>query len=251
MLSFIIDEQLGLGLSKKNWIGFGPNILVSISPDSNVKAVVYVQSSKSGRKEKVRNSESNTAPKLAKMPSKKKRRRPESERPTIHPRNKYSETRPDFALLASLYPSFEPFVFYSHDGGRPRIDWTDFNATRELTRVLLLHDHALNWYYFTCSFLLYMHLGAHISLKVCVFLWENWVCVSMCFCFGRVFMLELEIFLLYMLLGAQISLKVCVFCLRELSLCFWVFLLWLVFYVRIGKKKKFVDNSEVWLRKEP
>ncbi|KAM4099221.1 hypothetical protein ACJW30_07G140600 [Castanea mollissima] len=96
--------------------------------------------------EKVRNSESNTAPKLAKMPSKKKRRRPESERPTIHPRNKYSETRPDFALLASLYPSFEPFVFYSHDGGRPRIDWTDFNATRELTRVLLLHDHALNWW---------------------------------------------------------------------------------------------------------
>ncbi|KAF3967251.1 hypothetical protein CMV_008741 [Castanea mollissima] len=80
------------------------------------------------------------------MPSKKKRRRPESERPTIHPRNKYSETRPDFALLASLYPSFEPFVFYSHDGGRPRIDWTDFNATRELTRVLLLHDHALNWW---------------------------------------------------------------------------------------------------------
>ena len=147
--------------------------------------------------EKVRNSESNTAPKLAKMPSKKKRRRPESERPTIHPRNKYSETRPDFALLASLYPSFEPFVFYSHDGGRPRIDWTDFNATRELTRVLLLHDHALNWYYFTCSFLLYMHLGAHISLKVCVFLWENWVYVSGCFFFGRVFMLELDFFFFF------------------------------------------------------
>jgi hypothetical protein len=80
------------------------------------------------------------------MPSKKKRRR-ESERPTIHPRNKYSETRPDFALLASLYPSFNAFVFYSHDAGRPRIDWTDFNATRELTRVLLLHDHNLHWYF--------------------------------------------------------------------------------------------------------
>lgn len=180
--------------------------------------------------EKVRNFESNTAPKLAKMPSKKKRRRPESERPTIHPRNKYSETRPDFALLASLYPSFEPFVFYSHDGGRPRIDWTDFNATRELTRVLLLHDHALNWYYFTCSFLLYMHLGAHISLKVCVFLWENWVYVSGCFCFGRVFMLELDFFFFSLYaFGCSNFIESLCFCLRELSLCFWIF-----FYVRIG-----------------
>ncbi|CAI9765449.1 unnamed protein product [Fraxinus pennsylvanica] len=78
------------------------------------------------------------------MPSKKKRKRG-GERPVIHPRNKYSENPPDFGLLASLYPSFEPYVFYSH-GGRPRIDWTDFNATRELTRVLLLHDHGLNWW---------------------------------------------------------------------------------------------------------
>ncbi|KAG6619796.1 hypothetical protein I3842_Q080200 [Carya illinoinensis] len=78
------------------------------------------------------------------MPSKKKRRR-QPERPTIHPRNKYSENPPDFALLASLYPSFQSFVFYTRDG-RPRIDWTDFNATRELTRVLLLHDHGLQWW---------------------------------------------------------------------------------------------------------
>ncbi|CAI0445173.1 unnamed protein product [Linum tenue] len=78
------------------------------------------------------------------MPSKNnKRKRPE--RPTIHPQNKYADSHPDFALLASLYPSFEPFVFYSRDG-HPRIDWTDFNATRELTRVLLLHDHSLNWW---------------------------------------------------------------------------------------------------------
>ncbi|XP_024017386.1 U6 small nuclear RNA (adenine-(43)-N(6))-methyltransferase isoform X1 [Morus notabilis] len=75
--------------------------------------------------------------------NRKKRRR--EERPTIHPKNKYSENPPDFSLLASLYPSFHTFVFYSSDG-RPRIDWTDFNATRELTRVLLLHDHSLNWW---------------------------------------------------------------------------------------------------------
>ncbi|XP_028053594.1 U6 small nuclear RNA (adenine-(43)-N(6))-methyltransferase-like [Camellia sinensis] len=79
------------------------------------------------------------------MTSKKKRKRSTVERPTIHPRNKYSDNPPDFGLLASFYPTFEPFVFYSRDG-RPRIDWTDFNATRELTRVLLLHDHALNWW---------------------------------------------------------------------------------------------------------
>lgn len=64
---------------------------------------------------------------------------------SIHPRNRYADNPPDFSLLASLYPSFSSFVYYSHDG-RPRIDWTDFNATRELTRVLLLHDHSLNWW---------------------------------------------------------------------------------------------------------
>ncbi|KAK2437715.1 23S rRNA (adenine(1618)-N(6))-methyltransferase [Trifolium repens] len=79
------------------------------------------------------------------MGGKNKKRRREEDRPAIHPNNKYAENPPDFAHLASLYPSFEPFVQYSRYGN-PRIDWTDFNATRELTRVLLLHDHALNWW---------------------------------------------------------------------------------------------------------
>ncbi|XP_068656907.1 uncharacterized protein [Aristolochia californica] len=76
------------------------------------------------------------------MPSKKRKT---LQRPTIHPRNRYSENAPDFRLLASLYPSFEPFVYYSR-GGWPRIDWTDYNATRELTRVLLDHDHNVKWW---------------------------------------------------------------------------------------------------------
>ncbi|XP_057769276.1 uncharacterized protein LOC130989331 [Salvia miltiorrhiza] len=75
----------------------------------------------------------------------KRKRKSGGERRAIHHRNKYADNPPDFALLASLYPSFEPYVFYSRDG-RPRIDWTDFNATRELTRVLLLHDHGVNWW---------------------------------------------------------------------------------------------------------
>ncbi|XP_065014256.1 uncharacterized protein LOC135642220 isoform X2 [Musa acuminata AAA Group] len=78
------------------------------------------------------------------MQSKKRRR---VDPPTIHPRNRYSEKPPDFGLLAYLYPSFSPYVFpSSRPGGRPSIDWTDFNATRELTRVLLLHDHGVNWW---------------------------------------------------------------------------------------------------------
>ncbi|KAL2937159.1 U6 small nuclear RNA [Bienertia sinuspersici] len=75
----------------------------------------------------------------------KKRRRGSGERRSVHPRNKYADNPPDFSHLASIYPSFSSFVFYSRDG-RPRIDWTNFNATRELSRVLLLHDHSLNWW---------------------------------------------------------------------------------------------------------
>ncbi|XP_073140433.1 uncharacterized protein [Henckelia pumila] len=78
------------------------------------------------------------------MPSKRKRKS-NGEKRGIHPRNKYSGNPPDFCLLASLYPSFQPYVFYSREG-KPKIDWTDFNATRELTRVLLLHDHRLDWW---------------------------------------------------------------------------------------------------------
>ncbi|KAM0942371.1 putative 23S rRNA (adenine(1618)-N(6))-methyltransferase [Dioscorea sansibarensis] len=75
----------------------------------------------------------------------KKRRRVDP--PTIHPQNRYSENPPDFALLGSLYPSFQSFLLPSRrPGGRPTIDWSDFNATRELTRVLLLHDHGVHWW---------------------------------------------------------------------------------------------------------
>lgn len=77
----------------------------------------------------------------------KKRARSETPGSTTNPRNKYSDNPPDFASLASLYPSFKPFVsFSSASSSRPRIDWTDYNATRELTRVLLLHDHSLTWW---------------------------------------------------------------------------------------------------------
>ncbi|GJN18843.1 hypothetical protein PR202_gb06046 [Eleusine coracana subsp. coracana] len=74
----------------------------------------------------------------------KRRRRDGSDAPAIHPRNRYAAAAPDFAALAELYPSFRPFVCIS-GRGRASIDFTDFAATRELTRVLLLHDHGVNW----------------------------------------------------------------------------------------------------------
>ncbi|CAM0947561.1 unnamed protein product [Alopecurus aequalis] len=66
--------------------------------------------------------------------------------PKMHPRNRYAAAAPDFAALAKLYPSFAPFVSVSAGGGRASVDFTDFAATRELTRVLLLHDHGVNWW---------------------------------------------------------------------------------------------------------
>ncbi|BBN05061.1 U6 snRNA m6A methyltransferase [Marchantia polymorpha subsp. ruderalis] len=74
----------------------------------------------------------------ASRPGKAKRR-------AMHPSNKYAENPPDFSHLASLYPSFSEFVAYGPNK-KPRIDWTDFNATRELTRVLLDHDFGIKWW---------------------------------------------------------------------------------------------------------
>ncbi|AQK60691.1 methyltransferase [Zea mays] len=75
----------------------------------------------------------------------KRRRRDGSETPSMHPRNRYAAAAPDFAALAELYPSFRPFVSVS-GSGRASVDFTDFSSTRELTRVLLLHDHGVNWW---------------------------------------------------------------------------------------------------------
>ncbi|KQJ92975.1 U6 small nuclear RNA (adenine-(43)-N(6))-methyltransferase isoform X2 [Brachypodium distachyon] len=78
---------------------------------------------------------------------KKRRRENDSEAPrTMHPRNRYAAAPPDFAALAALYPSFAPFVSVPAGGGRASVDFTDFDATRELTRVLLLHDHGISWW---------------------------------------------------------------------------------------------------------
>ena len=64
----------------------------------------------------------------------------------MHPRNKYLEKAPDFEALAAQYPELRPYVKAGRKGGgRSWINWKDFNATRELTRVLLLHDFGVEW----------------------------------------------------------------------------------------------------------
>ena len=64
----------------------------------------------------------------------------------MHPQSKYAGVDPDFEQLAQLYDWLRPYVRAPRRaGGRSWIDWQDFNATRELTRALLLHDFGLNW----------------------------------------------------------------------------------------------------------
>ena len=149
------------------------------------------------------------------MGSKKRKRGCGGERRSIHPRNRYADNPPDFSLLASLYPSFSSFVHYSPDG-RPSIDWTDFNATRELTRTLLLHDYSLNWYCFLILFLLLIcaqNFCFSVQVAINFMVWEfstfNWCC----FCF-----------------------KV---------LIFWVFFKnwFFYFYLWISKMKKFIGTD--------
>ncbi|KAH9144304.1 hypothetical protein AeRB84_011757 [Aphanomyces euteiches] len=76
----------------------------------------------------------------------------------IHPRNKY-KTPPDFIKLAALYPSLKQLCVYFYMAlwlresfslretktGGYVIDWTDPQATRELTKTLLHLDFGLTW----------------------------------------------------------------------------------------------------------
>lgn len=93
----------------------------------------------------------------------------------IHPRSKYAFEEPDFAALAKLYPSLQPFLLPPRGGApggaaaaaaaaaeaaagapgsqaagsgaaRASLDFTDPAACRELTRVLLRHDFGLEWW---------------------------------------------------------------------------------------------------------
>ncbi|KAK9805663.1 hypothetical protein WJX72_010774 [[Myrmecia] bisecta] len=62
----------------------------------------------------------------------------------MHPRNRYADAEPDFAALSQQYPSLQPYVAV-HANGSGSIDFTDLQASRELTRVLLLHDFGIDW----------------------------------------------------------------------------------------------------------
>ncbi|KAK4688642.1 U6 snRNA m6A methyltransferase, partial [Tremellales sp. Uapishka_1] len=61
----------------------------------------------------------------------------------MHPLNPYLDNRPDFARLASRYPSFAPFLKTSSKG-YASIDFQDAKALRKLTRCLLKEDFGLD-----------------------------------------------------------------------------------------------------------
>jgi 23S rRNA (adenine1618-N6)-methyltransferase len=63
----------------------------------------------------------------------------------MHPENKYFENPPDFKLLAEKYPEFNKYVFQNKYGSYS-INWKDKNASKELTRTLLLEDFNLNYW---------------------------------------------------------------------------------------------------------
>ncbi|KAF0386743.1 S-adenosyl-L-methionine dependent methyltransferase [Gigaspora margarita] len=60
----------------------------------------------------------------------------------MHPRNRYRNSPPDFAVLAFKYSSFYPFVHYTKEG-KPYIDFKNPEAVRELTYCLLRNDFNL------------------------------------------------------------------------------------------------------------
>eukprot|EP00897_Mesotaenium_endlicherianum_P002790 jgi/Mesen1/2539/ME000161S01589 len=61
--------------------------------------------------------------------------------------DKYLEGAPDFVQLAQEYPSLQPYIKPARGYGRSvGYTWTDYNATRELTKVLLHKDYGIDWW---------------------------------------------------------------------------------------------------------
>ncbi|CAI5470955.1 unnamed protein product [Closterium sp. Yama58-4] len=65
----------------------------------------------------------------------------------MHPRNRYAENPPDFRALAEQHPALAPFVLPARRAGGPvGFMWSNYNATRELTRALLHTDFGVDWW---------------------------------------------------------------------------------------------------------
>eukprot|EP00879_Flechtneria_rotunda_P021041 GHRR01022165.1.p1 GENE.GHRR01022165.1~~GHRR01022165.1.p1 ORF type:complete len:194 (+),score=86.29 GHRR01022165.1:1107-1688(+) len=65
--------------------------------------------------------------------------------PRMHPDNIYSsQGAPDFAALAQNYPPLAPYLTIG-GAGRAFIDFTSWDATKELTAALLAIDFGVQW----------------------------------------------------------------------------------------------------------
>jgi len=71
---------------------------------------------------------------------------------TMHPANLYAAGEPDFAALAAAHPPLARHLIYpaarassSSSTARPSIDFTSWEATKELTAALLKVDFGVSW----------------------------------------------------------------------------------------------------------
>lgn len=63
---------------------------------------------------------------------------------SMHPENIYCQQEPDFLQLAEAHPPLQQYVTRL-PSGRGALDFTSWEATRELTAALLQADHGITW----------------------------------------------------------------------------------------------------------
>lgn len=63
----------------------------------------------------------------------------------MHPDNPYHGSPPDWAALALRHPPLAAHLRSSGRGGPPGIDFTSWEATKELTAALLAADYGVAW----------------------------------------------------------------------------------------------------------
>jgi hypothetical protein len=98
------------------------------------------------------------------LPPPSKQQRIPRKGPAMHPANLYAAGEPDFAALAAAHPALAQHLIYppaaaaagtttaaagtsssSSSTGRPVIDFTSWEATKELTAALLKVDFGVTW----------------------------------------------------------------------------------------------------------
>lgn len=64
---------------------------------------------------------------------------------TMHPESRYAKARPDFEDLASRHSSLSQYLIKNRTSSSSQLDFTNPQACKELTRIMLLEDFGINW----------------------------------------------------------------------------------------------------------